>query len=39
VCHGLLQALDHARSASESAARRLAQMSSEIGDDRPIAGD
>jgi hypothetical protein len=30
------QALDAARKASESAARRLAQISSEIGDDRPI---
>ncbi|WIA19731.1 hypothetical protein OEZ85_005656 [Tetradesmus obliquus] len=33
-----LQALDAARKASESAARRLAQISSEIGDDRPIQG-
>ncbi|KAF6260005.1 WD40-repeat-containing domain protein [Scenedesmus sp. NREL 46B-D3] len=33
-----LQALDAARKASESAARRLAQVSSEIGDDRPIQG-
>jgi hypothetical protein len=30
------QALDAARKASESAARRLGQISSEIGDDRPI---
>ncbi|KAF8062934.1 hypothetical protein HT031_003773 [Scenedesmus sp. PABB004] len=33
-----LRALDGAHAASESAAARLAQISSEIGDDRPIQG-
>jgi hypothetical protein len=33
-----LQALDKARHTSENAAHRLSQISSEIGDDRPISG-
>jgi hypothetical protein len=32
------QGLDAARCTAESAARRLSQISSEIGDDRPISG-
>jgi hypothetical protein len=37
-CPATPQGLDAARSTVESAARRLSQISSEIGDDRPISG-
>jgi hypothetical protein len=34
----LLQALDQARHTAENSGHRLSQISSEIGDDRPISG-